>query len=164
MSKLNGLKPQDLELLEVAELLDSSRWFKNFDRDQIEQLAQYFRVYQVAKDVQLVSEGETKRFLGIVCSGSLLVVKEDGSGKTQEIATLGPGKAFGEISLIDGFPRSASVITKEPTRVLILLEDSYSRLVEDRARLALQLVENIGKIMSARLRQTSGRLVDFLNG
>jgi CRP-like cAMP-binding protein len=62
---------------------------------------------------------------------------------------IGPGKTFGEMSLIDGEPRSASAIALDDSKVLVLTE---------------MVLLKLAQLMSQRLRQTSDLLVDFLGG
>ncbi len=78
---------------------------------------------------------------------------------------LGTGKAYQQelLALIDGEPRSATCVATEPSVLLALTQAGFQRLCEERPALALKLLTRIAKLMSRRLRQTSGRLVDYLD-
>jgi CRP-like cAMP-binding protein len=77
---------------------------------------------------------------------------------------IGPGKTFGEMSLIDGEPRSASAIALDDSKVLVLTEENFHRLVYQYPHLGAMVLLKLAQLMSQRLRQTSDLLVDFLGG
>ena len=81
---------------------------------------------------------------------------------TADIASLAKGAVFGEMSLIDGSPRSASIIANEDAILLVLTKDKFFYLMDHAPRLGLKLVLKIAKSLSLRLRQTSGVLIDYL--
>ena len=66
------------------------------------------------------------------------------------------------MSLIDGEPRSASVIAEEPSLLVVLTGEGLAALSSDVPRLAIKVLLKIAKLISQRLRQTSGALVDSL--
>jgi CRP-like cAMP-binding protein len=66
------------------------------------------------------------------------------------------------MSLVDGEPRSASVITVEPTLMLVLTGEQFSLLAADVPRLAIKILLKITKLISQRLRHTSGTLLEYL--
>jgi CRP-like cAMP-binding protein len=68
------------------------------------------------------------------------------------------------MTIIDGEPRSASAITVGEATLMVMTEDNFDRLVNERPRVAVVLVLKIAKLMSQYLRQTSGRLIDHLSG
>ena len=98
----------------------------------------------------------------LIAEGAVDVVKRDSEGKNQVITSLGPGKTFGEMALIDGEPRSASVVAAQDTLLFALTQESFESLLEETPRLGAKLLMMITKGMSQRLRQTSGVLVDYL--
>jgi CRP/FNR family cyclic AMP-dependent transcriptional regulator len=72
------------------------------------------------------------------------------------IRKLGPGDFFGEISLLDGGPRSATVTTAGPTKMLGLTQWVFKRLVEQNPSLASKLL----KVMAQRLRISARELTE----
>lgn len=67
------------------------------------------------------------------------------------------------MSLVDEEPKSASVVTKENTLVLVLTKQGFNEMVEDAPKLAVKLLTKIARLMSERLRKTSGALSGHLS-
>ncbi len=73
----------------------------------------------------IVSEGEPSQSLYLMLAGRAKVQRSDAEGKEVILAVIGPGEFFGEMSLIDEAPRSASVITVEPCDFIAIQKDSF---------------------------------------
>lgn len=100
--------------------------------------------------------------MGIVIEGQLDVLKRDQSGIHRTIAQIRAGKTFGEMSLIDGEPRSATLQVNRAVVMLIISKFQFERMSNEVPRVALKLVLMIARQLSQRLRQTTGTLVDAL--
>jgi CRP/FNR family cyclic AMP-dependent transcriptional regulator len=83
----------------------------------------------------------------IVSAGRVRVVR-DGS----TLARLGPGEFFGELSVLDGAPRNASVVADEPTTCLALATWDVERVLREQPGVALAIM----RVVVARLRATTG--------
>ena len=86
----------------------------------------------------------------------------DSTGVEKPLARIETGKPFGEMSLIDGEPRSATAKAKVDSKVLTLTQDDFRTLSEEHPRLGAILLMKLAELMSYRLRQTSGMLVEYL--
>ena len=146
----------------IVELADNTRWSDAFSLDEIEAMAEYMLPYQADKDAIVVKEGSKEAFLCLLVKGKMGVYKEGSDQSTRSINQIRSGKTFGEMSLIDGEPRSAEVAAIEPSTILVITEKNFQQLIEDKPRLAVHLVMHIAKLTSQRLRQSSGMLVDAL--
>jgi CRP/FNR family cyclic AMP-dependent transcriptional regulator len=91
----------------------------------------------------IARQGEIETGFFVVIDGHVRVVRDG-----DEIARLGPGEFFGEMSVIDGLPRTAMVVTIEPTRCLALASWEFERLVLDHPTIGLAIMRGL----SARLR------------
>ena len=94
-------------------------------------------------DHVIARQGEIGTGFFVIVEGTVRVVR-DGS----EIARLGAGDFFGEMSVIDGLPRVAQVVTTEPTRCLALASWEFERLVLEHPTIGLAILRGL----SARLR------------
>jgi len=148
---------------ERAELLRRTGWAKGFSAPQILALAGHLESYTAGDGCYLIREGARNASLAIIVDGSAEVVKEDVSDRVKVLATLGPGQAFGEMAIIDGEPRSASVRATSETTLLILSRRAFERLRGNAPELAVEFILRIAAVLSNRLRQTSGALVEFLD-
>jgi ATP-binding cassette subfamily B protein len=74
----------------------------------------------------LVREGDVGDRFFIVCSGALEAVKREGSGE-RVVGHIGPGEFFGELALVTGMPRAASVVARTPVEVYALSRSAFER-------------------------------------
>ncbi len=84
--------------------------------------------------------------------------------KQYEIGRLGPGDCFGEMALMDLFPRSASVVAVEDCTAITLSTESVYRLYEKDLEQFALIQMNIGRELSRRLRIADVRLFSFKMG
>ena len=98
----------------------------------------------------LINEGEQGGSLFIVLSGRLKVYASNDAGKEIVIDFHGPGECVGEMSL-DGAPRSASVVTTEPTTCAIVSRAQFREFLREHPDFALYL---IGKLIQRARRAT----------
>ncbi len=148
---------------ERAVQLDETRWARDFTWQEIEQLAQFLHRYTATADAVVVSEGGAERFLAILLHGRVSVERRDTHDRPQRLTVLGPGHTFGEMSLLDGEPRSATVRAMTDVMLLVLTPESFAMLVEQQPRVAVRLVTQLATLLSARLRQTTWGLLEALS-
>jgi CRP-like cAMP-binding protein len=163
--KAPGLLAQgkkDLSIVEKAELIDATRWSVEFSFDQLKKLVRYMSVYDVAQDIVLFCEGEKSAYMVLIIKGRVDVVKFDSQRTPKKITTIGPGKTIGEMSIIDGEPRSASAVTGSDATLFVMTAAQFNGLNEALPGIGITLALKIAKQMSQYLRQTSGRLIDHL--
>jgi CRP/FNR family cyclic AMP-dependent transcriptional regulator len=99
------------------------------------------------KNTILMNKGDVSDYLSVVLSGKLKVVIADDSGKEIIISFLGAGDYFGEIALIDGESRSASIVTSEASQVLTIAREDFLRVLKSSPELMLGLLKALaGKV------------------
>jgi CRP/FNR family cyclic AMP-dependent transcriptional regulator len=157
-----GLDPLALPFEQINELIERTRWADGFSARELESLAKYFRAYAATKGAVVVQEGAREAHLCLIARGQVTIVKASSDGDAKRIGTSGIGRTFGEMSLIDGEPRSASVVADEPSLLLLLTKESFARMMDEAPRLAVKILIKIARLTSQRLRHTSGVLVDHL--
>jgi CRP-like cAMP-binding protein len=110
----------------------------------------------------IFEEGATAGELFVVLSGEVEVSKKSKSGKSARIALLGPGDCFGEMSLVDVQPRSATLRTLAPSRLLRMTTADLERLREEDIHTYAQVVLNLAREISRRLRTADGLIADLV--
>lgn len=107
--------------------------FKGLDEDrQFVRLAKRFSERSYAAGETIVTQGTIGIGLFVVENGKAEAIREYPNGDKHVVNTFGPTDFFGELSLLDEEPRTASVIATEPTQCLILTQlDFLSALRED---------------------------------
>ena len=153
---------KDLSIVEKAELLDATRWSMEFSFERIKKLVRYMSVYEVSPETVLFCEGEKNAYMVLIVKGRVDVIKFDSQRTPKKMTTLGAGKTIGEMSIIDGEPRSASAVTRSEATLFVMTAEQFAGLNEALPGIGITLVLKIAKQMSQYLRQTSGRLIDHL--
>lgn len=113
------------------------------------------RRQEVRADDVVVREGERGDDAYIVVRGHLRVSKRH-AGVAVELATLAPGDAFGELSIIDDGPRSATVNAQTDATLLRFNRESLGL----QPTLLLKVVTNIARLLAKRLREANQRTLD----
>ena len=106
----------------------------------------------------IIREGEAGEELYIVLAGKV-TVSNDGT----DIVDLHPGVHFGEMALVDQSPRSATIVAKEPTRLLVVQRRSFYTLIRKEPVLAVKLLWSFVQVLSRRLRETNQQLSGVRN-
>jgi CRP/FNR family transcriptional regulator, cyclic AMP receptor protein len=143
-------------------LIEETQWAHDFSTKQIEMFAAYMDPYKVKKGAIILHEGGQSKQMTLIARGEVAIIKYDSTDTPKVITTLGPGKTFGEMSLFDGSPHSATVAAATDTILLVLTMESFNILIQKAPRLGVEIVIKIAKLMSQYLRQTSGKLIDYL--
>ena len=128
--------------------------FGGLDEETLNVLARELPLEHVQVDARIVLEGEPAREMFVVLDGELEVLKRSRTGTNEvRMALLGPASWFGEMSILDVQPRSASVRALAPSRVLRISAESVDRLLYRRDMKAYSLfLMNLARELSRRLR------------
>jgi CRP-like cAMP-binding protein len=137
--------------------------FGGMQPDTLEFLVDSAQIREVPKNEYFFRESEVPDFIYVLESGSVSVLKS-WLGKKYKIRHLGPGDCFGEMALIDLFPRSASVLALTDCAAIALSPGSIQQLSErDLEQFALFQM-NFARELSRRLRVADDRLFSFRMG
>lgn len=79
------------------------------------------------------------------------------------LAELGPGKFFGEMSLLDKAPRSANAVALEQTEIFVLTRRHFAYLVEKESKIAAKMMLSLARVLSARIRVLNDRIEGILS-
>jgi CRP/FNR family transcriptional regulator, cyclic AMP receptor protein len=120
---------------EKLELLRRIPLFSGFDRKRIERLGMLAEEVDVPAGKVLMRQGEIGSDMMVIVRGSV-AVERDGS----RLNTLGPGDFFGEIALVDGGPRTATVTVEEPSTLLVLAHRDFHAMMDEFPEIAGQVM------------------------
>jgi CRP-like cAMP-binding protein len=129
----------------TIQMLAETRLFAGVDPDGLARIADRISEVEVPADRVIARQGEIGTGFFIIASGMVRVVRD---GET--LAELGPGDFFGELSVLDGKPRNAQVVSTEPTTCLALPSWEFETVVREQPSVALAI-----------LRELAGRLRDL---
>ena len=134
--------------------LRSVRLFKELSESDLAALAFLFRDRCVKKGEVLFKEGDSGQELYLVREGAVLVSKKVTGRVEQVLARIGVGEIFGEMSLFDEAPRSATVQAETDSILLSLDRESLLRLIETRPGAAAIFLYRLVHVFVGRLRAT----------
>lgn len=123
--------------------------FSGLDESELQRLSQVAMRRRAGRNEQVVRAGEDAESLIVLLTGRAKVTNFDEEGREIILAWLGPGEFFGEMGLIDGSPRSASVVAVEPCELLTIGKNEFQRCMQDNFQVAQKLMQ----ILVRRLRE-----------
>lgn len=147
--------------VDLPTLRNRSMIFSALGDEECRNLLDLAKVVVVPPRKTVCQVGEPGDALYVVLSGRAKVCLVSEQGKEIILSFIEPGQVFGEMSLLDGLPRSAIVSTMEESRLLILSRKDVLPYLESHPAVTLRLLA----ALSQRLRKANGLIEDltFLN-
>ena len=131
---------------ELTELLQDVKLFSRCTTRQRRAIARHAQIAELPAGVDLVKEGEPGDALFIILEGDA-VVQRDG----EVLNRVGPGAYFGELAILDGEPRSATVVAESNVKVAVIGIRMFRTLLREFSDLAEQLLIALaGELRDAR--------------
>jgi CRP-like cAMP-binding protein len=121
-----------------AELLSAARLFDGVDAAGMDRLAAVVVEVDFAAGHVIARQGDIGSGLFVITSGGVRVIRDG-----QQIAELGPGEFFGELSVLDGRPRTAQVVASKPTTCLALSTWDFESVVMQEPSVALAILRGL---------------------
>lgn len=153
-------EPADMSVDERAEFIERAQWLNNPQWQQLTLLAEHTTLYDVPAGDMIFKEGEAGDFMALIICGQIELQKRDEHEDIKVLYSLGKGKTLGEMALIDGEPRSATAIAVSKVQLLVMTAQDLAELEDQHPRLWGHFILRLARLISGRLRRTSGELVD----
>ena len=132
--------------LRTKEALESLRAIPLFSRvsdEDLEDIASHLIERRFPKNSTVVEEGLPGDYMYVICEGRVKVTKASDDGREKIMNFLDKGSFFGDMALLTGEVRSASVKTLEPTRLMALSRRDLVHLIRQSPDLALAVIEEV---------------------
>ncbi len=142
---------------EIIRELRNVELFRPLSFDQLVELASSASKLLFSKGEILVQQGDSGDSLFIITDGKVDVSISDGVGRKTHLADLQSGDYFGEMSLLTGEPRSASVIAIQETQVIVVEKKGMAELLEQEGA----IIEPLSAMLAKRLEDLSGRVTEL---
>jgi len=142
-----------------APLLARSPLFAGLPRRLLARLGTRFLEKSYSPGEIVFQEGDPGRALFVVVEGTVEITQGTPQGEFV-LRTLGPGDAFGEIALIDNFPRSASARTASLARLLILYKTDFDDLMDGNSQITNVVMRNLAHLLAVYARRTPAVVTD----
>jgi uncharacterized membrane protein len=128
-----------------VDLLTHIPLFAELGRDDLTALAALLTRHEFAAHQTLFWIGDRAEYIGVVQSGAVDVVAPDVDGKEVKLNTIGPGGFFGELSLLVGGPRTATIRTAAASIVLTLRRQDFLAFLEKHPAAAIHMLMELGQ-------------------
>lgn len=131
---------------ELTEHLEDVKLFSRCTVRQRRTIARHAQIAELPAGVDLVKEGEPGDALFVILEGTAIVHSHG-----EELNRVGPGAYFGELAILDGEPRSATVVAESDVKVAVIGIRMFRTLLREFSDLAEQLLIALaGELREAR--------------
>ncbi|RMH64837.1 MAG: response regulator [Calditrichaeota bacterium] len=146
-------------MIQIGKILKKVPIFKMLGKESIDFIVERLKFKTFEEGENICKIGDPGEEMFIIISGATdICIGEE--GQQQVVATLKSGDYFGEMALLTGEPRSATVIAKETTETFLLYKNDFDVILEKYPSISLSM----GKIVSQRLRETLKKAASVTGG
>ncbi len=134
--------------------------FHSLDHQEVDILAGYMSVVELAAGQTLFNQWDRADYVCFIENGTLNVMKKSSPDIYRPITTLERGRSIGEMSIIDNFPRSATVVARQDSRLILLYRDAFQRLMDEHNQIGIKILKGLARLLSLNLKKASSRIAD----
>ncbi|MCR9206413.1 MAG: Stp1/IreP family PP2C-type Ser/Thr phosphatase [Halobacteriovoraceae bacterium] len=139
--------PSNITVDTKVQTLKKIPLFAGLNYKEISQILEIIQIRNIEPGTQIITEGKTGEDMFVILKGHVTVLVQG-----QKVNKLKPGQFFGEMSLIDKSPRSASIITVDEVKVMRLTRSDFFPLLKKESRIGLKVFWAFLQNMNKRLR------------
>lgn len=134
--------------------------FEFLERGELIEVATRMELLDLDPGEVLFNEWDKADFVCFVKSGELDVTKKTGPDSSAAVATLGRGRSIGEMSIINNFPRSSTVIARTRARLAVFPRSAFEDILEKEVAIGVNILKGLANLLSVNLKKASSRLAD----
>ncbi|MCK4708474.1 MAG: cyclic nucleotide-binding domain-containing protein, partial [Gammaproteobacteria bacterium] len=127
----------------VIETLRNAALFHGLDEAVIKQLAEQVATRQFPKNSIVVTQGDETDSLYVIMEGKVDVFLQNEKGKEIIINTLAENDSFGELAPLGGIPRQASIITTEPSVLIVISRQIFMDTLLTKPTISLRIINRL---------------------
>jgi predicted acylesterase/phospholipase RssA/CRP-like cAMP-binding protein len=135
----------ELSLTEIVPLLTASTLFRGISQTELLAIAGEVEVVRADAGSTIMRQDEPGDCLFVVTAGRLRALRRDTNGENRAVGEIGRGETVGEMAVLTGEPRSATVVAVRDSDLLRLSKTSFDRLAERHSQTALQMARLIAR-------------------
>jgi CRP/FNR family cyclic AMP-dependent transcriptional regulator len=157
MNKLWGniFKSRRKQIDQIDDILMKIPIFQDLDQGELRKIKHILHQRGYKKDEVIFNEGDVGLGMYIIIGGCVQIVC---GPQSHILAELSEGDFFGELSLLDDSPRSASAITKTPCKILCFFKPELLDLIDRSPKLGSRILFKLAWTISERLKSTNEQL------
>lgn len=137
--------------MDATEQLRRIPFLAGLPGDELDRLAATLRRRKYRRNEVIFHQDDPGNGLFIVASGSVKIVRRSEAGRELILSMAGPTNYFGELSVLDGEPRSADAIAVEASELLILAREALLKVIETTPAAAIILLASLSRDYVRRL-------------
>lgn len=161
MEKVKGSAGGKMSKAIIAFLLKISI-FDGLEEEEVAFVTKRMKLIQLNAGDVVFEENDKGDYVCFIVDGALDVLKQSETGNYVAIATLLRGRSIGEMSVIDDFPRSATVRARTKSKLAILTREGFNLILQEHPKIGIKILKGISRLLSQNLRKTSSRLVEYM--
>jgi CRP-like cAMP-binding protein len=146
----------------MIEFIRKVNLFESLSENELEKIQRIARTEKAAQKTVLFKEGDPGDRCFVILKGEVRISKMIPNIGEEALAIMKPGDYFGEMALIDNFPRSAHAIANTDVELLAINKSDLDKILIMDRELGYKLLWAFTKTLSKRLRDTNERLAGFL--
>jgi CRP/FNR family transcriptional regulator, cyclic AMP receptor protein len=156
--------------MDIVQLIRAVPIFSELDDSEVKKIAEIGINRKYTKNGIIFLEEEEGAALFIITSGKVKVVRTDDQGKEVILSILGEGDFFGEMAILDGLPRSATVVSIDDSELFMIHRRDFLQLIEKSPQVAVSLLRELTRrlrksdeqIKSLSLKDAVGRVANVI--
>ncbi|HSO20669.1 MAG TPA: cyclic nucleotide-binding domain-containing protein [Desulfosarcina sp.] len=153
-------QPLSAEMNDLVDFIINLPLFEFLHKDDLCEVASKMEFIECGPGEVLFSEWDKADFACFVESGELEVTKKTGPHTSVVRATLTRGRSIGEMSIINNFPRSSTVVARTRVRLAVLRRSAFEDILANRVDIGVNILKGLANLLSVNLKKVSGRLED----
>lgn len=145
------------------ELLSKIPLFEEFDENELDEIARHMIKEDLRAGDAVFEEGDVGDKMYVIARGAIDIIKATGKGPGQILVTLRAGDYFGEMSLIDDAPRSATAMAAEDSVLISINKKELMLLFDNAPAIAAKVYKFFVATLNQRLRETNDKIKTFVS-
>lgn len=142
--------------------LQNHNIFKDLIPAELDIVRKFLKMTEADMGQVIFKQGSAAESMCLVLSGELEILKATTDGQQVKIATIGDGQSVGEMALVDGMVRSATVKASMLSTIVVLKRSDFDEIMQQYPRIAAKLMKGIARHISINLRKTSDQLMNLM--
>ena len=144
-------------MIQISKVIQRVPIFRMLGKESIDFIVERLKFKSFDENFTICKIGDPGDTMFIIITGGVDIIIFDKDGNEQIVASLGSGDYFGEMALLTGEPRSATVRTKEPSEMFLLMQKDFDIILEKFPSISLTM----GKDVSKRLREMLSKALEM---
>ena len=143
---------------DIIDCLNNIALFDKLIPNELETISKYMYTIKITKGKILFNEGDKGDHVCFIIDGKLDVIKKSGDNDTVVISTLSKGRSIGDMSIIDNFPRSATIKAQTDSKLVTLPRKNFDIILDEHPRIGIKILKGMTRLLCLYLRKASGQL------